>query len=844
MTKDTQSKFKGWKLFLFIYLMLIGASWLFNRFATDQILPGDYSVFSYSSDDGVYKVPYLFYNSPDSSENPIIIQAGFDQDFDDAKQLAQHLSENRSVYLLPYNGQVDGFRPVPEFSLHTQANLIKTFIESENLSNVHVIGQGFGFASSVLLASEEDLEIGSLISFNGRGVQELELLGGYHLNHAIYGAQLGGVWAVRNLVPHFGLLNDLIMKMEKAESYFALDLSLVREEIQALEHPVLILLDPESGIKSRIAEEHARIIPQSKLILRSADVSEYAGEILTYLEELDKNPDQFIRAQADSSRKQQAAEPYIPGDDLLLSGNSLIVVMILLILATLVSEDLTCIGAGLMVARGIIGHIPAIAACLIGIYVGDVLIYFLGRWLGRSAIRRRPFKWFIDEQDLERSYQWFELKGPVIIIASRFVPGSRFPTYFTAGAIGASFFMFLIYFGISSLIWTPILVELAVLVGNEMISYFEIYQEYALWVLLAVLFIFMVIFKLIIPSFTYRGRRLMYSRYKRIINWEYWPVWLLYLPVFFYVLYLAVRYRSLTAFTAANPGIEDGGFKGESKSKILAQLNKTDIAWFRLIESTLSVEDKCHVVHTFMDQYALDFPVVIKPDVGERGKGVHIVKDELMMEKALRRTQGDVIVQEFIEGKEFGVFYYRMPGKKKGDIYSITEKSLQQLIGDGKHNLEHLILSDERAVCLAEQHIDKHADHIFDRPEDGEVIELVELGTHARGALFYDGKRYKTEELRSKMDEIADSFEGFMFGRFDIKTADVDSFMKGEEFKVLELNGVTSEATHIYNPGYSLKNAWKVLFRQWELAFEIGKRNMDKGVRPSTFPHLMNRVFS
>jgi len=46
---------------------------------------------------------------------------------------------------------------------------------------------------------------------------------------------------------------------------------------------------------------------------------------------------------------------------------------------------------------------------------------------------------------------------------------------------------------------------------------------------------------------------------------------------------------------------------------------------------------------------------------------------------------------------------------------------------------------------------------------------------------------------------------------------------------VLELNGVTSEATHIYDPGNSLLEAYRVLFRQWSWAYQIGRRNRERG---------------
>ena len=72
-------------------------------------------------------------------------------------------------------------------------------------------------------------------------------------------------------------------------------------------------------------------------------------------------------------------------------------------------------------------------------------------------------------------------------------------------------------------------------------------------------------------------------------------------------------------------------------------------------------------------------------------------------------------------------------------------------------------------------------------------------------------------------------FEGFYYGRFDIRTSNVDEFMRGRAYHVLEANGVTSEATHIYDPENSLVDAYRVLFEQWRLAFAIGKKNHENG---------------
>jgi len=68
------------------------------------------------------------------------------------------------------------------------------------------------------------------------------------------------------------------------------------------------------------------------------------------------------------------------------------------------------------------------------------------------------------------------------------------------------------------------------------------------------------------------------------------------------MLYLGLKHRSLTVFTAANPGIASGGFVGESKSGILAKL--TRVPDFILLAPGGGLE----AVRAFMLQARLELP--------------------------------------------------------------------------------------------------------------------------------------------------------------------------------------------------------------------------------------------
>jgi len=844
---------KGWKAFLIIYLFLLIGSTAVRWFIPGQNPDGEYekSVTVNKVADGkllenTTSLTYLDIYKGNSKNPPVIVLiSGSEVNKQNLIDLSASLADSARV-IAPF--YID--KKVPDYSAKAQAQYIWQLLQHENITDVHIISHGFGGAAAIKFISQKPKNVNSLVLLSSTGVQELELLGSYQLNQAVYAIQLATIWTIQNFIPHFGALDQLNIDTYYAKSLFETDHRTIRTILSTFQKPAFIIHGrDDTFVPAGNAFEHQRIIPQSQLKLYDGgyniiqtSLPSLANDISHFIASVEAGEAQ-IKKDVAVLKIVQSKLPFDGAKGGKLRGSALAVIIILIILSTLISEDLTCIGAGLMVARGIIGFWPAVFGCLAGIFFGDILIYLMGRSLGRSAIKKRPVKWFLNESDIDRTYQWFEVKGPAIIIASRFIPGSRFPTYFTAGALGASFLMFILYFGVASIIWTPLLVGLAVLIGQELIGYFTIYQDYAIWIVIATLLGLTFIFHVAIPLFTYKGRRLWYGKIKRITNWEFWPPYVLYFPVLLSIIWRWKTYRP-SVFAAANPGIDLGGFIGESKRAILDKIGSKDqVAVYRFLPNLYSYNRKLQEVNEFVRDKSLNYPVVLKPDVGERGRGVHIIKSEEQLKKTLSKIHGDYLVQEYAHGEEFGIFYYRFPDKKTGDIFSITEKRLLNLTADGKCTIEKLILEHPRAVCLAEQHFKVHSNKLYTVPEKGKKIKLVELGTHARGAIFYDGREYITEELLAQIEKIAQSIDGFYFGRFDIKVPSVKDLKQGKNIKIVELNGVSSEAAHIYQPGYSVFNAWKILGRQWHLAYQIGQKNVDHGYSCPSVKQLLQTIF-
>ena len=516
------------------------------------------------------------------------------------------------------------------------------------------------------------------------------------------------------------------------------------------------------------------------------------------------------------------------------AGDSgLIATIAAIILASFISEDLTCIGCGLLAATGTISITTALVGCFLGLWIGDVGIYWGGRLIGRRLLKIPPFKWIIKESAVSRGTAWLKRRGAMVVFIGRFVPGSRMPTYFASGLLRTNAAAFAIYFALASAAWVPLLVGGTYLAGEALANRIAFVAGRPMMGLIALGVLLLVAVKVIEPLCSHRGRRLAVGSWKRKLLWEFWPSWVANMPVVLHGLWLGVKHDNLALFTAGNPGIELGGFVGESKTRILNDLDPP--AEFRLAMTLLAADeapaDRLVKVRAFMDREGLSYPIVLKPDVGERGKGVHVVRSDEQALEVLAGCVEAMIVQEYAAGEDFGIFYYRHPTAERGGVYSITRKVFPVVTGDGWRTLEHLILDDPRAVCAAKLYLRVNARRLDYVPRAGKTVQLCEIGNHAQGAIFMDARDLKTPEMEAAFERVARRFKGFYFGRFDVRTRSIEEFQCGVNFKIVELNGVTSGPSHVYDPSIPTREVYRTLFQQWRILFEIAAHNVAAGAR-------------
>jgi len=323
-------------------------------------------------------------------------------------------------------------------------------------------------------------------------------------------------------------------------------------------------------------------------------------------------------------------------------------------------------------------------------------------------------------------------------------------------------------------------------------------------------------------SFSWKVRRF----FIRLRHWEYWPMACIYLPLVPFWIWLSLRARSFWFFSAANPGIQYSGFIQERKSDIYPLLPEGTYPRTMLCKPGLDLGQ----VHASLRSYALTFPLIAKPDIGERGIGVKLLRTFDELEEYRSRSKVDFLLQEYVDYPcEIGVFYHRIPGDVSGQISGIVGKEFLSVTGDGKSDLLTLIKQNDRACLQFPAMAETFGDQLETVLPAGEKLDLVPYGNHSRGAKFIDLRERITPELTHLMNEICTQIPGFDFGRLDIRFKSWEELQAGKHFSIIEVNGTGSEPTHIYDPAHSILFAWKEIYRHWKIVFRISLLNSRSG---------------
>ena len=495
---------------ILILILLYGLSFLIQIYFPVEEKPNKYQselTFQYESNSLTFD--YLEFGEAVEKPPVVIIPDPF---FPPEKlvQFSLQISSDRKV-IIPLFPSGEGNDNSPA----VRADMLMKFLQSAEINELDLAGHGFGNSVAIrFLNSAPGSNVRSYTMMSAIGVQEFHFLGYHVLNQPIYSVLYPIGWLVDHALPIAYWNRYIPIDLAGARFLNEMDQRPYRDILSGLNLPVHIIHSAEDRqISVHTAREHYRIIPQSSITITEGDHSAIHDNAHAWAESYSsfltatENADTPAQQSVPENRIESANQDFKIGDVPPVDDWAFFMVILLLTIVTFVSEDLGCIGAGLLAAGNVITLLSAFIIVFLGIIIVDVAIYWLGRIFGRPLIQKAPFKWLISKKDIDWTAVLFKNNGFKIMWGSRFLPGTRFPTYFSAGVLQTPFPTFFVYFFTSILIWTPLVLGISILVGQQMLSYLQIYQEYSVHIFFILVIVIYIGFKLLVPLSTRKGRK-------------------------------------------------------------------------------------------------------------------------------------------------------------------------------------------------------------------------------------------------------------------------------------------------------------------------------------------------
>lgn len=738
----------------------------------------------------VNPLPYrvVIEGDPDSTLPPVLLLHGSPGAAYGFEGFAPKLSENgRRVIYLDLPGFASQNEPwsrgsvFEDYSSDTYAAVLWRLLEAMgDEERVHIVGWSNSGAVGLRMIEQHPDRVATLTMLAAVGAQENEGTGSYAFEHFKYKVGRLVLDHGSHLYPHFGLFGPMGERNAFLRFFDDTDQRDLGALMESIDTPTMIMHGRHDFlIADRAAEDHYRRMKSARLVMLDAmhfipmmdSESRLAAEYLNLFFDLHDSPG----VEPETDYIDLAPVPNRTGADAFVRvvgmGIRSLPWWSVLIAATILIRVRPNVGIAIV----------TVFVALMDIDFGIALLaMFVGRtwWLVRGA------------DHLDRPWTilgW--VRGFLFVIPA-----------FVVGIIGATI--------------TLTLAELGEWVG----------LFFGFWITWGAL-------RFVRLLVTREGRQRIRGQFQRLTNHEYYPSGVLYVTTLLAACGRIASGKGLRPLTAVNPGYAgDGGLSEERKSELDARFpDDPSVLRCVLIGSDRDAPRRAaYAGECISTNHALGgYPIIAKPDQGARGEGVRIIRDHDELTQYCADHREPFVLQRFHPGPiEVGILWIRHadtiaePKSPAGFIYAINKKDFPEIVGDGARSLRQLILRHPRHRAQARMFIERLREQQHLIPEDGERVSLGSFGNHAQGALFTDGADLITPELSARIDSIADGFRddqgrGFDIGRFDVRCTSYETLMRGEDLGIVELNGLTSEPTNIYDPNRSLGWAWSTLLGYW-----------------------------
>ncbi len=131
------------------------------------------------------------------------------------------------------------------------------------------------------------------------------------------------------------------------------------------------------------------------------------------------------------------------------------------------AEELVLLAGGVLVSSGVLDPLLMFLSTFLGVIVGDVLLFWLGRGIGTRLTTSAYFMRWFSPQRLAKGAAFFAKYGSTTIFLARFTPGLRAPTFLLAGTMQMGLWRFAAIDILAGLIFVPLVCYIGYLFADH-----------------------------------------------------------------------------------------------------------------------------------------------------------------------------------------------------------------------------------------------------------------------------------------------------------------------------------------------------------------------------------------
>ena len=129
-------------------------------------------------------------------------------------------------------------------------------------------------------------------------------------------------------------------------------------------------------------------------------------------------------------------------------------------------SDMLVVACGSFIGFGSVGFLPALVVAAVGSTAGFAVMYLIGRWFGTRIIEAGKLK-FIPVARVHTVEGWFQKYGYAVIVANRFLSGTRAVVSFFAGMSELKLTTTTALCAVSALLWNAVLIGVGYYLGHN-----------------------------------------------------------------------------------------------------------------------------------------------------------------------------------------------------------------------------------------------------------------------------------------------------------------------------------------------------------------------------------------